>query len=51
MDDELAMDMVLRLLPLSYKIYARVFEMKGEEFTFIAFLNRLRTAKVDPVEA
>ena len=51
MADELAMDVVLRSLPLSYKNYARVFVMKGEEFTFFAFLNRLRTAKVEPVEA
>ena len=51
MANETAMDVVLRSLPLSYKSYVRDFVMKGEEFTFFAFLARLRTAKVEPIEA
>ena len=49
--DEWAMDIVLRSLPLSYKSFVRDFVMKGEVFTFFAFLDRLRTAKVEPVAA
>ena len=49
--DELAIDVVLCLLPLSYKNYVGDFVMKGEHFTFFAFLTRLRTAKVETTEA
>ena len=51
MADELAIDVVLCLLPLSYKNYVRDFMMKGEQFTFFAFLTPLRIAKVEPTEA
>ena len=51
MTDEMAIDMVLHSLPLSYKSYVRDFVMKGEQFTFFAFLAWLRTSKVEPVEA
>ena len=51
MADETTMYVVLRSLPLSYKSYVRDFVMKGEEFTFFAFLARLRTTKVEPIEA
>ena len=42
---------MLRSLPLSYENFVRDFVMKGEQFPFFTFLERLRTAKVEPVEA
>ena len=51
MSDEMAINVVLHSLPLSYNSYVRDFVMKGEQFTFFAFLARLRTAKVEPIEA
>ena len=51
MADEWAMDIVLRSLPISYKSFVRDFVMKGEQFPFFTSMERLRTAKVEPVEA
>ena len=51
MTDELAVDVVLRLLPPSNKDYVRGVAMKREPFSSFTFPTRLRTTKVEPIEA
>ena len=41
----------MRSLAPSHKSYVVEFVKKGEEFTIFGFLEELRTAKVEPIEA